>query len=172
MTDAELRDAALEEFKQTTVGYLNKHWTTPPAGTHWDKGISLLNQIGQTPPPPPPPKQILGIYDAPEANSADYSADWDAILAALPGVSFMMAPLNSSVIQHIGTSVQWCLVPSGITEAEFVQYGVPCWLTGELEGFVVVDEPGSDPASVVLISTICGWVKKYCYGTNKRQETV
>jgi hypothetical protein len=53
-TDAELRDQAVAELKQTTVGYKNKHWTTPPAGSHWDNALDLLEQIGQAAPPPDP----------------------------------------------------------------------------------------------------------------------
>lgn len=33
MTSAELRDEAVKHLKKTTVGYINKKWTTPPAGT-------------------------------------------------------------------------------------------------------------------------------------------
>lgn len=55
MTDKELRDAAVKELKLTTVGYKNKHWTTPPNGSRWDNGLDLLAQIGQVAPPPPPP---------------------------------------------------------------------------------------------------------------------
>lgn len=51
MTDAEFRDQAVAELRKTTVGYLNKHWTTPPAGTHWANALALLAQIGATPPP-------------------------------------------------------------------------------------------------------------------------
>lgn len=51
-TDAQIRDAAVAELKQTTVGYINSKWTTPPAGTHWKAGLDLLAQIGATPPPP------------------------------------------------------------------------------------------------------------------------
>jgi hypothetical protein len=55
MTDAELRDAALVHLHKTTVGYINKHWTVPPAGTEWQQGLDLLAQIGQAPPTPQPP---------------------------------------------------------------------------------------------------------------------
>lgn len=44
-TNAELRDAAVAELRQTTVGYVNKHWQTPPPGTHWRKALDLLSQI-------------------------------------------------------------------------------------------------------------------------------
>lgn len=45
MTDTQLRDAAIVQLKQTTVGYVNKYWTTPPAGSFWEKGLTLLAQI-------------------------------------------------------------------------------------------------------------------------------
>lgn len=63
MTDAEIRDAAVAELKKTTVGYKNKHWTTPPAGSQWEKGLGLLAQIGQAPPPPPPPSNAYFVAD-------------------------------------------------------------------------------------------------------------
>jgi hypothetical protein len=55
VTDKELRDAAVRDLKLTTVGYKNKHWTTPPAGTKWKSAMDLLAQIGQVMPPPDPP---------------------------------------------------------------------------------------------------------------------
>jgi hypothetical protein len=63
VTDAELRDAALVELEQTTVGYRNTHWQTPPAGTHWRKGLDLLAQIGATVPTPTPTGFRLGISE-------------------------------------------------------------------------------------------------------------
>lgn len=55
MTDAELRDAAVAHLKKTTVGFVNKHWKTPPAGSEWEQALTQLAQIGQVAPPPPPP---------------------------------------------------------------------------------------------------------------------
>lgn len=57
-SDAELRDQALAELKLTTVGYINTHWTTPPAGTHWSNAIDLLTEIGAVTPPPPTGVQL------------------------------------------------------------------------------------------------------------------
>lgn len=48
MTDKELRDAAWEHLRQTTVGW-SRVKTYPPsklAGTHWGKAKVLLDQIG------------------------------------------------------------------------------------------------------------------------------
>jgi hypothetical protein len=53
MTDAELRDAAVAELELTTVGYINKNWKTPPAGTRWANALALLAEIGGVTPPPP-----------------------------------------------------------------------------------------------------------------------
>jgi hypothetical protein len=44
-TNAELRDAAVAELRQTTVGYQNKYWQVPPPGTHWQKALDLLSKI-------------------------------------------------------------------------------------------------------------------------------
>lgn len=51
-TDAQLRDQALAELAQTTVGRINSKWKTPPAGTHWANAEALLAQIGASPVPP------------------------------------------------------------------------------------------------------------------------
>jgi len=53
-TDTQLRDQALTELYQTSVGFKNRFWTSPPANTHWHKALDLLAQIGGTVPPPPP----------------------------------------------------------------------------------------------------------------------
>lgn len=55
LTDAQLRDQAVAELAQTTVGRINSKWQTPPAGTHWANAEALLAQIGAVAPPPPPP---------------------------------------------------------------------------------------------------------------------
>jgi Papain family cysteine protease len=54
VSDAQLRDEAVAELHKTTVGYINKHWTIPPAGTHWANAEALLAQIGGIAPPPAP----------------------------------------------------------------------------------------------------------------------
>lgn len=51
-TDADLRDQAVAHLKLTTVGYKNKQWTVPPAGTQWKQALDLLAQIGAPTPPP------------------------------------------------------------------------------------------------------------------------
>ena len=45
VTPQELRDQAVAELKQTTVGYVNKNWKVPPPGTHWKKALDILDQI-------------------------------------------------------------------------------------------------------------------------------
>ncbi len=51
---------AVAELKQTTVGYVNSHWKTPPAGTHWANALALL----QAPAPPPANSDVT--WDDPE----------------------------------------------------------------------------------------------------------
>lgn len=46
VTDTDLRDQAVAALKKTTVGYLNKRWKTPPAGSQWDAALTMLAQIG------------------------------------------------------------------------------------------------------------------------------
>jgi Papain family cysteine protease len=71
VSDAQLRDEAVAELHLTTVGYINKHWTTPPAGTHWAAAEALLAQIGGAAPPPPPPAPVGAV------TWADAEADLD-----------------------------------------------------------------------------------------------
>jgi hypothetical protein len=33
------------ELKQTTVGYINTKWTSPPQGTHWANAMARLDAI-------------------------------------------------------------------------------------------------------------------------------
>jgi hypothetical protein len=54
MTDKEKSDAAITHLKKTTVGYINKKWTIPPAGTEWKQALDILATIGETAPEPPP----------------------------------------------------------------------------------------------------------------------
>lgn len=69
LTDTQLRDAAVAKLKQTTVGYINKNWTIPPAGTNWEQALDLLGQIGAvTPPPDPPVTGLKGIYSGAGAS--------------------------------------------------------------------------------------------------------
>lgn len=69
MTDGELRDAAVAHLKKTTVGYINKRWTTPPAGSEWKQALDLLAQVGITPPPDPDPVP-------PQPTTAYFVEDW------------------------------------------------------------------------------------------------
>ncbi len=52
-SDTDLRDQGVTLLKQTTVGYKNHYWTTPPASSFWGQGLSVLAQIGAPPPPLP-----------------------------------------------------------------------------------------------------------------------
>lgn len=58
-----LTDAAITELKQTTVGFKNKNWMVPPAGSHWAKALDLLAQAQKTQP---------DIYDSATYDSAIY----------------------------------------------------------------------------------------------------
>lgn len=70
-SDAQVAQA-VTELKQTTVGYINKNWTVPPAGTHWKNALDLL-----APPTPPPPSGVKAIYD----NDQNKAADWPKIVS-------------------------------------------------------------------------------------------
>lgn len=45
MTNAEKLAQAIAYLKLTTVGYFNKNWKVPPAGTNWAKALALLDEI-------------------------------------------------------------------------------------------------------------------------------
>jgi hypothetical protein len=64
-SDAELRDAALAELKQTGVGYayFTKKGTVPNPKTRWGKALAYLEQIGKPPPPPPPPADPKALIE-------------------------------------------------------------------------------------------------------------
>lgn len=70
MTPADVQaelDAAIVLLKTTTVGYKNRNWKTPPAGSAWANALSGLaktrTDIGTLidPIPTPPPSAIFGI---------------------------------------------------------------------------------------------------------------
>ncbi len=61
--------AAIAELQQTTVGYKNNHWVVPPAGTHWAKGLALLNW---TPPPPTPSGDKIWTNPRAVLDQGDY----------------------------------------------------------------------------------------------------
>lgn len=48
MTDTQLRDEAVALLEKTTVGYVNSHWKTPPAGTFWAQALAVLSQVSST----------------------------------------------------------------------------------------------------------------------------
>jgi len=88
MTSAELRDEAVKHLKKTTVGYINKKWTTPPAGTEWKQALDILAQIGAVVPPPPIGTKRGVAYmkwgngESPPTHAVDY----DSIFVGWGGV--------------------------------------------------------------------------------------
>lgn len=78
-TDRELADAAVARLKETTVGYRNKYWTTPPQGSHWDAALDYLAQIGVVTPPPPPPPPTGPITIT---QGGTYTGSWPSVTIA------------------------------------------------------------------------------------------
>jgi Hypothetical glycosyl hydrolase family 15 len=86
MTDKELRDAAIQHLEKTTVGYINKHWTTPPVGTEWEQALTLLSQMFPVVTPPPTPV-LLGInlpgkFHIWGGNEAEKMLECDLVVAS------------------------------------------------------------------------------------------
>lgn len=152
-TDAQLRDAAVAELKKTTVGYVNKNWTTPPAGTHWANALDLLAQIGGVTPPPPGFK-LRGIWDAPAANSAPYGADWTQHFAPL-GFTSMFSPPDAADLNPVAASggKSWVQILSSSNDSDAVKYAKAAWATGAVWGFYVWDEPSASQRPQVLART-------------------
>jgi hypothetical protein len=83
-------DQAVAALKQTTVGYINRKWTTPPPGTNWANALTLIAaaraEAGQLVAPtapapvPPPPSSGPWAWDATQAaidpNSAAMISTW------------------------------------------------------------------------------------------------
>ena len=63
MTDAQLRDAALVELRETTRGLKG---FTPPSTSHWAKALDFLYQIGKAEEPPLPPSAIAALPISPQ----------------------------------------------------------------------------------------------------------
>lgn len=75
-----LIDEATAEGHLTTVGFVNTHWKTPPAGTHWaahDAKLlaarKLLDPAAPPPPPPPPSGQRVNTNGADNITVANQS---------------------------------------------------------------------------------------------------
>ena len=93
-------DAAVSALELTTVGYKNKYWKTPPAGSQWALGLAAIAaaraEAGQlvapspTPPPPPPPppgpytpqRWVYTLGDAWNGNTSSTGWTRDAASAA------------------------------------------------------------------------------------------
>lgn len=84
-THTDLVNAAYAELTQTTVGYKNKYWETPPPGTHWAQALAILSKIAPfspaptptptpTPPPPTPtpPGDVILENPEPVLDQGDY----------------------------------------------------------------------------------------------------
>lgn len=68
MNDAQIRDAAVNEFEKTTDPYPTWVRKGKPSSSHWAKGFELLAQIGAVAPPPPPNQSPWDSFDAAAAT--------------------------------------------------------------------------------------------------------
>lgn len=102
MTTDELRDAAVAKLKLTTVGYKNKHWTTPPDGSNWDAALDYLAQIGAVAPPP----AGVRLRWAPPAGHANFES-----ISPGAGSGYFNLPLDRDFKLNVGDYQ----APDGIT---------------------------------------------------------
>ena len=99
---------AVADLEKTTVGYINKNWKTPPAGSQWANGLALIaaaaTEAGQlvTPAPPPPPP-------------APARFAWDATSAMLDPTSATVCPTFAAA----------CGLPGFFSATDAVAYALP-----------------------------------------------
>ncbi len=139
------------------------------AAAAFDQAVADVLQPVSPPAPTPTPVPTsvpVNIYVNPSGSSGlSYAMEWDKIVAAgLHCTAGIMAPLDAATVTHVGAHGQWCLIYNGCSQSDFVKYGVPCWNTGLVKGFVVWDEPGGDAASIAAVKTVASWVKANCPG--------
>ena len=109
-------DDAEAHFKETTVGYKNKHWTTPPAGTHWSDGLVSLDgatiklqqiiegtDIAPAPEPPPPTLAVTQSLKAGQILSVPL--EWTAQPSAAVDVVDFLIDGNAKWTEHIAPYV-------------------------------------------------------------------
>lgn len=152
-------DAAVAALKKTTVGYLNNHWKTPPAGSNWAIALDSIqaarDEAGQlvapvTPPPPPPPPT------PPPAPSGDWA--WDATSASVDPNS---ASLVASFLNYSGTRA-YLQVSVGAADAaaDSPGYSVPVHSYGSLDATVYIPagtKPGmNDDHHLTIRDTVHG----------------
>lgn len=169
MNDTELRDAALAELDQTTVGMVNTKWKTPPPGTHWAAARALLAQIGAgTSPPPPPGFTVKGMYDA---NSGRQAADWPTIAAL--GFNLLITAADDTAglaaVKKTGGKAwvscgSWTGSGFSTTDAQAVAMAKTAVATGIVAGFYVADEPLYSAQNVALIKARSNLLKQACPG--------
>jgi len=101
-TNREIVDEAIKELKQTTVGYINKKWTTPPVGSRWDKGLKWLAQVRDDQPTVKP----FFDGDLQTGDLSQWSDFHDAHLGSIvPGIKVIPDPAGGYMAK--------CLVPAG-----------------------------------------------------------
>lgn len=158
LTDAQLRDQAVAELAQTTVGRINSKWKTPPAGTHWANAEALLAQIGQASPVPPPlTSKVRAIYAA-----GNQASEWEAIRAQ--GFNTLVTGYDTPLLKQIAADGCKAWVSVGywddskgafsLTDDQAVAAAKPAWATGAVSSWYVADEPSKNPAAIKARSAL------------------
>lgn len=167
MTDAELRDAALAELEQTTVGYVNSKWKTPPAGTHWANARALLAQIGAVTPPPPPASGLKVAYNS--TSGSQHAADWPAIHAQgfnafICGAdeTQALANLKATGSKAWITCGYWNGAGFSTTDAQAVAMATAAYATGIVAGIYLADEPLYSAQNAATIAARAKLLKTVC----------
>lgn len=125
----------------------NKHWPPTPVTPHLWNVYTRLESLRTTTPQSGTPRMPWYTTAA-----SGYSAVWDQIVAAgMPTAGGMMGPLDSSVVQHVGVSGQWLLIPNSYTNVQIQQWAVPCEQTGKVAGYVIWDEPDSSAVTIAAV---------------------
>lgn len=73
MNNADI-DYTINELKQTTTGYVNKNWTSPPVGTHWKNALDRLiagKVVAPVPTPTPGNLVFADEFDGPAGSPPD-----------------------------------------------------------------------------------------------------
>lgn len=166
MTDAELRDAAVQEFEKTTDPYPTWVRKGSPSSSHWSKGFALLAQIHGT---TPPSTGVKVAYNS--TSGARHAADWPAIQAQ--GFNTFICGADETAALNILKSTggnawvscgYWTGSGFSTTDAQAVAMLKTAVATGLVAGIYLADEPLYSQANIATIKARSQLLKNACPG--------